>query len=200
LTRLIRSMYPLQLGSVRIDGHDVREIDLPHLRSQVGVVLQHSFLFRGTVRENIGSTKPDATLEEIVGAAKASGADEFIRNLSQGYDTLLEEGGANLSGGQQQRIAIARALLRQPRILILDEATSALDPESEAILQTNLATIAKGRTVIIVSHRLSSLVNADKIVVLDRGRLVDQGLHAELMSRCTTYRHLWNQQHRHLAA
>jgi len=200
LTRLIRAMYPLQLGSVRIDGHDVREIDLPHLRSQVGVVLQQSFLFRGTVRENIGSTKPDAALEEIVAAAMASGADEFIRNLPQGYDTLLEEGGTNLSGGQQQRIAIARALLRQPRILILDEATSALDPESEAILQTNLATIAQGRTVVVVSHRLSSLVTADKIVVLDRGRLVDQGSHSELMSRCTTYRHLWNQQHRHLAA
>jgi ATP-binding cassette subfamily B protein len=200
LTRLMRAMYPIQLGSVRIDGHDVREIDLPHLRSQVGVVLQQSFLFRGTVRENIGSTKPDAALEEIVTAATASGADEFIKNLPQGYDTLLEEGGTNLSGGQQQRIAIARALLRQPRILILDEATSALDPDSEAILQANLAGIAKGRTVIIVSHRLSSLVAADKIIVLDRGKLVDQGSHAELMSRCTTYRHLWNQQHRHLAA
>jgi ATP-binding cassette subfamily B protein len=200
LTRLIRAMHPLQLGSVRVDGHDVREIDLPHLRSQVGVVLQQCFLFRGTVRENIGSTKPDATLEEIVTVATASGADEFIKNLPQGYDTLLEEGGTNLSGGQQQRIAIARALLRQPRILILDEATSALDPESEAVLQTNLAGIAKGRTVIVVSHRLSSLVGADKIVVLDRGRLVDQGSHGELMARCTTYRHLWNQQHRHLAA
>lgn len=200
LTRLIRAMYPTQLGSVRIDGHDVREIDLPHLRSQVGVVLQLCFLFRGTVRENIGSTKPDAALEEVVAAAIAAGADEFIKRLPQGYDTLLEEGGTNLSGGQQQRIAIARALLRQPRILILDEATSALDPESEAILQTNLAGIAKGRTVIIVSHRLSSLVASDKIIVLDRGRVVDQGPHSELFSRCATYRHLWNQQHRHLAA
>lgn len=200
LTRLIRAMYPTQLGSVRIDGHDVREIDLPHLRSQVGVVLQQCFLFRGTVRENIGSTKPDATLEEVVAAAMVSGADEFIKNLPQGYDTMLEEGGTNLSGGQQQRIAIARALLRQPKILILDEATSALDPESEAILQTNLAGIAKGRTVVIVSHRLSSLVSSDRIIVLDRGRVVDQGPHGELFSRCATYRHLWNQQHRHLAA
>src|SRR6516165_9541467 len=200
LTRLMRAMYQMQLGSVRIDGHDVREIDLPHLRSQVGVVLQQCFLFRGTVRENIGSTKPDATLEEIVAVATASGADEFIKNLPQGYDTLLEEAGTNLSGGQQQRIAIARALLRQPRILILDEATSALDPESEAILQTNLSEIARGRTVIVVSHRLSSLVGADKIVVLDRGLVVDQGSHSELFSRCATYRHLWNQQHRHIAA
>jgi hypothetical protein len=124
--RLRNARVERELGSVRVDG-DVREIDLPHLRSQVGVVLQQCFLFRGTVRENIGSTKPDATLEEVVAAAIAAGADEFIKRLPQGYDTLLEEGGTILSDGQQQRIAIARALLRQPRILILDEATSALE-------------------------------------------------------------------------
>jgi ATP-binding cassette subfamily B protein len=199
LTRLIRAMYPIQLGSVRIDGHDIRELDLPHLRSQVGVVMQQCFLFRGTVRENIAATRPDASLEEIVHAATMAGADEFIKVLSQGYDTLLEEGGTNLSGGQQQRLSIARALLRQPRILILDEATSSLDPESEAIVQANLARIAAGRTVIMVSHRLSSLVAADAIVVLDRGRIADSGRHSELLSRCVTYRQLWNQQHRHLA-
>jgi ATP-binding cassette subfamily B protein len=199
LTRLIRAMYPIQLGSVRIDGHDIRELDLPHLRSQVGVVMQQCFLFRGTVRENIATTKPDASLEEVVHAATMAGADEFIKTMPQGYDTLLEEGGTNLSGGQQQRLSIARALLRQPRILILDEATSALDPESEAIVQANLARIAAGRTVIMVSHRLSSLVAADAIVVFDRGRIVDYGKHSELLSRCVTYRHLWNQQHRHLA-
>lgn len=199
LTRLIRGMYPMQLGSVRIDGHDLRELDLPHLRSQVGVVMQQCFLFRGTVRENIGATKPDAGIEEIVHAATMAGADEFIRTLPQGYDTFLEEGGTNLSGGQQQRLSIARALLRRPRILVLDEATSALDPESEAIVQANLARIAEGRTVIMVSHRLSSLVAADAIVVLDRGRVADYGKHSELLSRCMTYRHLWNQQHRHLA-
>src|SRR5205085_503129 len=112
LTRLIRAMYPIQMGSVRIDGNDLREIDLPHLRSQVGVVLQQCFLFRGTVRENIGATKPDSSFEEIVDAAITAGADEFIKNLPQGYDTILEEGGSNLSGGQQQRLSIARALLR----------------------------------------------------------------------------------------
>jgi ATP-binding cassette, subfamily B, bacterial HlyB/CyaB len=199
LTRLIRGMYPIQLGSVRIDGHDIRELDLPHLRSQVGVVMQQCFLFRGTVRENIAATKPDASLEEIVHAATMAGADEFIKVLPQGYDTFLEEGGSNLSGGQQQRLSIARALLRRPRILVLDEATSALDPESEAIVQANLARIAEGRTVIMVSHRLSSLVAADAIVVLDRGRIADYGKHSELLSRCMIYRRLWNQQHRHLA-
>ena len=192
-------MYPLQLGSIRVDGRDIREIDLQHLRSQIGVVMQTCFLFRGTVRENIAATKPDATLEEIVTAAALAGADEFIGDLPQGYETLLEEGGSNLSGGQLQRLAIARALLRQPPILILDEATSALDPESEAIVQANLNSIAEGRTVIIVSHRLSSLVAADAIVVLDRGRIVDCGRHSELLSRCTDYRTLWSQQHRHLA-
>lgn len=199
LTRLIRGIYPMQFGSVRVDGHDVRELDLPHLRSQVGVVMQQCFLFRGTVRENIAATKPDASLEEIVHAAAMAGADEFIKLLPQGYDTLLEEGGTNLSGGQQQRLSIARALLRQPRILILDEATSALDPESEAIVQANLARISQGRTVIMVSHRLSSLVAANSIVVLDRGRIADCGKHGELLSRCMTYRQLWNQQHKHIA-
>lgn len=199
LTRLIRGMYPCQLGSVRIDGHDIREIDLAHLRNQVGVVIQNCFLFRGTVRENIAATRPDASLEEVAEAATMAGAAEFIRNLPQGYDTFIDENGSNLSGGQQQRISIARALLRRPRILILDEATSALDPESEAVVQSNLAQIAAGRTVIIVSHRLSSLVHADAIIVLDRGQIVDSGKHGELLSRCVTYRHLWNQQHRHLA-
>ncbi len=128
-----------------------------------------------------------------------AGADEFISKLSQGYDTFLEEGGTNLSGGQQQRIAIARALIREPPILVLDEATSALDPESEAIVQANLASIAEGRTIIMVSHRLSSLVSADAIVVLDDGRIVDHGRHQDLLTRSTTYRQLWRQQHRHLA-
>src|SRR5262249_45021356 len=137
LTRLIRAMYPIQLGSVRIDGHDIRELDLPHLRSQVGVVMQQCFLFRGTVRENIAATKPDATLEEIVRAATMARADDFIKFLSKGYAPLLEGGAPNLWGGQRQRLSIPRALRPQPRILILDEETSALAPESEAIAQAN---------------------------------------------------------------
>jgi ATP-binding cassette subfamily B protein len=196
LTRLIQGLYPIQEGVIRFDGVDIREIDLAHLRGHIGVVLQDNFLFRGTVRENLCITKPTASFAEIVACAHSAGADEFIERLPQGYDTLLEENGANLSGGQKQRLAIARALLPQPPILILDEAASALDPESEAVFMDNLAKLAAGRTVLMVSHRLSTLVDADAILVLHRGQIVDAGRHAELLGRCHTYAHLWHQQHR----
>ncbi|MEJ1959628.1 MAG: ATP-binding cassette domain-containing protein [Nitrosomonadales bacterium] len=156
------------------------------------------FLFRGSVRENINVTRPDASFEEIVAAAQASGADEFIERLPQGYDTILEENASNLSGGQKQRLSIARALLSKPRILILDEAASALDPESESIFIRNLSQIAVGRTVVMISHRLSTLVNAHSILVMQQGRLADAGRHEELLSRCLTYQQLWNQQTSHL--
>jgi subfamily B ATP-binding cassette protein HlyB/CyaB len=198
LTKLIQGLYPVQEGIIRFDGTDAREIDLSHLRRQTGVVLQENFLFRGTVRENISVTKPDASFEEIVAAAEAAGADEFIERLPQGYDTLLEENAANLSGGQKQRLSIARCLLSQPRILILDEAASALDPESEAIFIRNLSRIAVGRTVVMISHRLSTLVNAHTILVMQQGRLIDSGRHEELLLRCATYQQLWNQQTSHL--
>ncbi|MGF1613240.1 MAG: peptidase domain-containing ABC transporter [Gammaproteobacteria bacterium] len=198
LTKLIQGLYSVQEGIIRFDGTDAREIDLAHLRRQIGVVLQENFLFRGTVRENIAATKPDASFEEIVAVAEAAGAVEFIERLPQGYDTLLEENAANLSGGQKQRLSIARALLPKPRVLILDEAASALDPESEAIFIRNLARIAVGRTVVMISHRLSTLVKADAILVMQHGRLVDSGRHTELLARCATYRQLWNQQTSHL--
>lgn len=198
LTRLLQGLYPVSEGVVRIDGVDLRQIDLAHLRRSIGVVLQDSFLFHGSVRDNIAMAQPGAPLETIVAAAKLAGAEEFIERLPQGYDTILEEGGSNLSGGQRQRLAIARALLPQPRILILDEAASALDPESEAIFLDNLAQMARGRTVIIVSHRLSTLVGADAIVVMARGRIVDAGKHAELLPRCEIYKRLWQQQTRHI--
>ncbi|UGQ46591.1 peptidase domain-containing ABC transporter [Massilia endophytica] len=198
LTKVIQGLYAVQEGIVRFDGTDAREIELPHLRRQIGVVLQENFLFRGTVRENLTVTKPDATFEEIAAAAAAAGADEFIERLPQGYDTLLEENASNLSGGQKQRLSIARSLLAKPRILILDEAASALDPESEAIFINNLSKIAVGRTVVMISHRLSTLVNADAILVMQRGRLVDAGTHKELLERSDTYQHLWNQQTSHL--
>jgi len=198
LTKLIQGLYNVQEGIVRFDGIDAREIELPHLRRQIGVVLQENFLFRGTVRENLSATKPDATFEELVEAAVAAGADEFIERLPMGYDTVLEENAANLSGGQKQRLSIARTLVAKPRLLILDEAASALDPESEAIFIRNLGKIAVGRTVVMISHRLSTLVNADKIMVMQQGRLMDSGRHAELLTRSETYQHLWNQQTSHL--
>ncbi|MCA1971515.1 MAG: peptidase domain-containing ABC transporter [Caenispirillum sp.] len=200
LTRLVQGLYAPQGGIVRVDGIDMRELDLAHLRLNIGVVPQHSFLFRGTVRENIAVTRPDAAFSDVVRAARLAGAAEFIERLPQTYDTMLEENASNLSGGQKQRLAIARALLRQPRILIFDEATSALDPESEAIIQANLGQIAAGRTVIMVSHRLSMLVHADTILMVEDGRLVDAAPHSELVRRCDPYRQLWYQQNPHLAA
>ena len=198
LTRLIQGLYPLQQGVLRIDGFDQRELDLPHLRSNIGVVLQESFLFKGTVRQNIMVARPTATFEEVVTIAKLAGADEFIQKLPQGYDTQLTESASNLSGGQRQRLAIARALMTRPKILILDEATSALDAESEAIIQENLQKIAQGRTVIIVSHRLAMLARAHRILVLDKGGIVGLGNHQHLIKNSPLYRDLWNKQHRHI--
>lgn len=194
VTKMLQGLYAVQEGIVRFDGVDVREIELPHLRRQVGIVMQENFLFRGSVRDNIGIGKPGAPFEEIVAAAQIAGADEFIERMPQGYDTLLEEGATNLSGGQKQRLSIARSLLLKPKILILDEAASALDPESEAIFIRNLSKMAVGRTVIMVSHRLSTLVNADAIIVMQQGALSDIGTHAELLSRCEIYQQLWHQQ------
>jgi len=198
LTKLIQGLYSVQEGIVRFDRVDAREIELAHMRRQIGVVLQENFLFRGTVRDNIAAARPEATFEEIVAAADAAGASEFIERMPQGYNTMLEENASNLSGGQKQRLSIARSLLTKPRILILDEAASALDPESEAIFIRNLSRIAVGRTVVMISHRLSTLVNAHAILVMQHGSLMDSGTHTELLSRCDTYQHLWNQQTSHL--
>jgi ATP-binding cassette subfamily B protein len=167
------------------------------MRRSTGVVLQDSFLFSGSIRDNIAASASGASFEQIVAAARLAGAEEFIERLPRGYDTMIEEGGSNLSGGQRQRLAIARALLPDPALLIFDEATSALDPESEAIINANLARIAKNRTVIVISHRLSSLVAADAILALDNGRVVDVGKHEQLLTRCELYRKLWRQQNFH---
>jgi ATP-binding cassette subfamily B protein len=196
LARLIQGLYSPQEGVIRFDGANTRDIDISHLRRNIGVVLQETFLFHGTVRDNIAITKTDATLEEVLFAARMAGATEFIDRLPKGLDTVLVENGANLSGGQKQRLAIARALLPQPRILIFDEATSSLDPESEAIVQNNLAAIARDRTLIIITHRLSSLVNADAILIMEQARIVDHGKHGELIQRPGIYQELWNQQTR----
>ncbi len=198
ITKLIQGLYTQQEGLIRFDRIDAREIELAHLRRQVGVVLQENFLFRGSVRDNIAMARPEASFEEIVAAAEAAGANEFIERMPQGYQTMLEENASNLSGGQKQRLSIARSLLTNPRILILDEAASALDPESEAIFIRNLSKIAVGRTILMISHRLSTLVHADAILVMQYGRLMDVGTHAELLTRCEPYQHLWHQQTSHI--
>jgi ATP-binding cassette subfamily B protein len=199
VTRLLQLFHSNYEGLIKIDGTDLRQYDVDHLRSSFGVVMQENFLFSGPVRATITAGKPDASYDEMVMAARLAGAEEFIEQLPQGYDTYIYEGSPNLSGGQRQRLAIARALITNPRILILDEATSALDAESEAIVNANLARIAEGRTMIVVSHRLSSLVNADAILVLERGKVYDIGTHSELVERCDIYSNLWRQQHQHLA-
>jgi ATP-binding cassette subfamily B protein len=198
VTRLLQRLNTTYEGMIKIDGMDLREIDLMHLRTHIGVVPQDNFLFSGTIRENIAMAKPDASFADIVRAGQLAGAEEFIERLPRGYDTILEEGATNLSGGQRQRLAIARALLIDPPVLILDEATSALDAESEAIVNANLRRMAKGRTVLSISHRLSMLVECDAILVLERGKFYDLGTHEELLQRCDIYKHMWYQQNRHL--
>jgi ATP-binding cassette subfamily B protein len=200
VTRLLQRLHSDYEGLIKLDGVDVREYDVAHLRRNLGVVLQENFLFSGTIRENITAAKPHATFEEMVRAARLAGAEEFIDRLPRGYETYIYEGSPNLSGGQRQRLAIARALIVDPRILILDEATSALDPDSEAIVNENIRRIAQGRTVIVISHRLSSLVKSDSILVLERGKFEAIGTHEELLENCEIYRGLWLQQNRHLAS
>jgi subfamily B ATP-binding cassette protein HlyB/CyaB len=196
ITRLLQGLYRPQTGLVKIDGQDLKELDLAHMRTQIGVVLQENFLFRGTVRDNIAMTKPAASLDEVVRAAQIAGAHEFIQRLPQGYSTMLEESAANLSGGQRQRLAIARALIHAPPVLVFDEATSSLDPESEAIVQQHLAGIASGRTIVIVTHRLSFVARADQIIVVDQGHIVQVGPHDALLRSCLPYNQLWSQQAR----
>jgi ATP-binding cassette subfamily B protein len=194
LAKLILGLYPVTSGRILIDGHDISSTAKRSLRRQIGVVDQDTFLFGGTIRENISIAHPNATLEEIREAARQSGAEQFINELPMKYDTQIGEGGGMLSGGQRQRLAIARALLGNPCLLILDEATSNLDAESERIIQTMLNTILKNRTTLVIAHRLSTVRNADLILVLDRGVLVEQGTHAELMTKRGQYFYLNQQQ------
>lgn len=194
LTKLIQRLYIASNGAIYIDGIDIRHLDPSWLRHNIGVVLQDSFLFSGTIRENIAYAMPSSSMDRIIQVSKIAGADEFISELPEGYDTLVGERGSSLSGGQKQRIAIARALLSSPKILIFDEATSALDYESEKIIQNNMANIKKGRTMFIVAHRLSTVKDCDKIVVLNKGAIVEIGTHEELMSARGYYYELYMQQ------
>ncbi|MCZ8191681.1 MAG: ABC transporter transmembrane domain-containing protein [Microcystis sp. LE19-338.1B] len=190
ISKLLIGLYPPTDGKISIDGYDLSTIALSSLRQQVGVVDQDTFLFGSTIRENISLGHPDRPLENVVVAAKLAGIHDFIQSLPMGYETQIGEGGGLLSGGQRQRIAIARSLMGEPRLLILDEATSHLDTESERIIQTNLQKIRQNRTMVIIAHRLSTVRNADCILVLDRGVLVDSGTHEELMARPGIYRNL----------
>ena len=195
LTKLVQRLYTPEQGRVLVDGIDISLIDPAQLRRQIGVVLQENLLFNRSVRENIAITDPAAPIAAVMHAAQLAGAHEFVSELPEGYDTMVGEQGASLSGGQRQRIAIARALFTNPRILIFDEATSALDYESEAILQRNMAAICQGRTVIVIAHRLSSVRNAHRIVVMDKGRIVEAGPHAALLKLPQgLYAHLWGMQ------
>ncbi|MGQ0595640.1 type I secretion system permease/ATPase [Aquabacterium sp.] len=195
LTKLVQRLYTPEQGRVLIDGIDISLVDAAQLRRQIGVVLQDNFLFNRSVRENIAIADPAAPLEAVMHAARLAGAHDFISELPEGYDTIVGEQGSSLSGGQRQRVAIARALFTNPRVLIFDEATSALDYESEAIIQRNMASICKGRTVIIIAHRLSAVRHAHRIVAMERGRIVEAGPHDELVQRPKgLYAYLWRMQ------
>lgn len=194
LAKLMQRLYLPEGGRIFVDGHDLVQVDPAWLRRQISVVPQESFLFGGSIRENIAVRVPGAPMARIIAAAKLAGAHDFVSAMPEGYETPVGERGTALSGGQRQRLALARALITDPRILILDEATSALDYESERIIQENLGRMAEGRTVILVAHRLSMLQGADRILVMDKGRLVEEGRHQELIARAGVYRHLYRQQ------
>ncbi len=191
LVKLLNRSYDVKAGSLRIDGYDVRDVELSSLRRQMGIVLQETFLFRGTVAENIRYGRLDATDDEIVAAARAIGAHEFIEALPFGYQTLVEEGGASLSVGQRQLLAFARALIADPRILVLDEATSSIDTQTEKIIQDAMDRLLEGRTAFVIAHRLSTIVRADQIVVLSHGRIIEQGTHQELLALQGVYHNLY---------
>jgi ATP-binding cassette, subfamily B, bacterial HlyB/CyaB len=181
IAKLIQRLYVPESGRVLIDGVDLAMVDLAWLRRQTGVVLQENVLFNTSIRENIALADPTMSMERVIEAAELAGAHDFILELPEGYDTVVGERGSSLSGGQRQRVAIARALITDPRILILDEATSALDYESERAIQQNMKRIAAGRTVFVIAHRLSTVRQADRIITIERGRIVEDGNHEDLI-------------------
>ena len=194
MMKLLPRLYPLESGRILVDGYDISKVELYSLRQQIGIVPQDTLLFEGSVQENIALNHPDATPEEIIEAAKIAAAHDFVMNLPNGYNTRVGERGSALSGGQRQRIALARTVLQNPRLLILDEATSALDYESERQVCLNLAEAFSERTVFFITHRLSTIRNADTILMMDKGSIVEQGTHSELMALRGRYYCLYQQQ------
>lgn len=194
LARLLLRLYTPEKGEIFLDDTPISSLNIHSLRKQIGIVLQENFLFNQTVFDNIAQTYPNASMDEVIHAAKMAGAHEFILKLPMGYDTLLAEGGASLSGGQRQRIAIARTLLANPKIIIFDEATSALDDESQAVIQENMQLIAQGRTLITIAHRLSTIRHHQRIIVMQKGKIVEQGSHQQLIEQGQFYKHLWTLQ------
>ena len=197
VTYLLPRLYDPTGGAIRIDGHDIRDLTLDTLASQIGMVTQETYLFNDTIRANLLYARPDATDEQIEAACRAANIHDFIVDLPDGYDTIVGNRGYRLSGGEKQRMAIARVILKDPRILVLDEATSSLDSQSEALIQEALERIMVDRTSLVIAHRLSTILAADTILVLDHGRLVEQGTHAELLARGGLYADLYETQFRH---
>jgi ATP-binding cassette subfamily B protein len=194
LTYLIPRLYDPKSGVIRLDGHDLRDLKLKTLAEHIGMVTQETYLFHDTIRTNLLYAKADASQPEIEAACKAANIHDFIMGLPDGYDTIAGERGYRLSGGEKQRLAIARVILKDPRILVLDEATSNLDSQSEALIQDALAKVQQGRTSIVIAHRLSTILQADKILVMDRGRIVEQGTHDELLAEGGLYASLYETQ------
>ncbi|MBD9870086.1 ATP-binding cassette domain-containing protein, partial [Enterococcus faecalis] len=195
IINLLSRFYDVNEGAVKIDGYDVRDVTLRSLRKQMGVMLQDTFIFSGTIIENIRYGNLTATEEEVIQAAKIVRAHDFIKDLKDGYETVVEERGSTLSAGQRQLISFARALLADPKILILDEATSSIDTKTEELLQEGLQQLLKGRTSFIIAHRLSTIKNSDKIFYIDGGRIVEEGSHDQLMAKHALYHHLYQSQY-----
>ncbi|MGM0510951.1 MAG: ABC transporter ATP-binding protein, partial [Thermoplasmatota archaeon] len=194
IVRLIPRLYDVESGSVKVDGKDVRDWDLIYLRNSIAMVLQDDFLFSGTIKENISYGRPDASEEEVIKMAEEANVDQFAKKMPEGYDTKVGQRGIKLSGGQRQRISIARALLKDPEILILDEATSSVDSHTEKLIQEAIERVSEGRTTFTIAHRLSTIVDADEILFIEKGHIEERGTFDELMGKGEKFKHFYDLQ------